>query len=138
MTPHLHPRSRLTTSLFGTTLLVSFLVVGMPHVIPCPAPRVKFTEGDYYVTEDGRRIRRRRPQAAKDSCADGQEEDLLAFKAAKDVQNVKRKKAHECPVPKPRGLLGEVLGFGREGSDEKQPRPRIETSEIPGSRREAS
>ena len=37
------------------------------------------------------------------------------------------RKAHECPVPKPKGLLGEVLGFKNEDSKEKLPRPRIET-----------
>ena len=33
-----------------------------------------------------------------------------------------RKRGHECPVPKPRGWVGEVLGFrgrggGKDGSD---------------------
>lgn len=38
-TPHLHPRSRMTSSLFATTLLASFFVVALPHILPCPAPR---------------------------------------------------------------------------------------------------
>ena len=37
------------------------------------------------------------------------------------------KRSHVCPVPKPKGLIGEVLGFTQEGSSEKPPRPRIET-----------
>ncbi|KAG6986749.1 hypothetical protein G7Y79_00073g098480 [Physcia stellaris] len=44
--PSLHPRSRLTTSLFTSTLLLSFLVVGMPHILPCPRPRVEYSDED--------------------------------------------------------------------------------------------
>ena len=36
MPPALHPRSAATTSLFTGTLLVSFAVVALPHLFPCP------------------------------------------------------------------------------------------------------
>ena len=137
MTPHLHPRSKLTTSLFGTTLLVSFLVVGMPHIIPCPAPRVKFTEGEYYIMEDGRRMRRR-PIAANGSRSDESEEDVLSVEAAEGVEKVVRKKAHECPVPKPRGIIGEVLGFKKEKPNEQLQRQRVETKPLPRLRKDDS
>lgn len=135
MTPHLHPRSRLTTSLFGTTLLVSFLVVGMPHILPCPAPRVKFADGDFEITEDGKRRRRRRPANALnplDSSGEGEIASSLEFSEEEKI--TMRKKSHECPVPKPRGFIGEVLGFRKEETMEKLPRPRIETTKVPRSR----
>ncbi|KAK6348824.1 hypothetical protein TWF730_009592 [Orbilia blumenaviensis] len=30
------PRSVLTTSIFSTTAVISFLVVAAPHILPCP------------------------------------------------------------------------------------------------------
>ncbi|KAL8774462.1 MAG: hypothetical protein Q9209_000835 [Squamulea sp. 1 TL-2023] len=122
MPSHLHPRSRMTTSLFGTTLLVSFLVVGMPHILPCPAPRTHFT--DYEITEDGKQRRRRRPLAKH---SDRIENDVAAQEQASineppmraGEDETLRRKAHECPVPKPGGRLGEIFGFPRK--DEKLP-----------------
>ena len=35
-----------------------------------------------------------------------------------DEGTVLARKAHECPVPRPGGILGKVLGFRREGWDE--------------------
>ncbi|KAL2200501.1 hypothetical protein P885DRAFT_28445 [Corynascus similis CBS 632.67] len=71
--PHLHPRSRMTSSLFATTVLASFLVVALPHVLPCPAPARRA----YYADDGGgdggaatgmavRRTRRRIREAACD------------------------------------------------------------------------
>lgn len=66
MPPHLHPRSRSTLSLFTATLGVSFVVVGLPHLFPCPAPRRTFADSDpTMTTADGQqiqiqRIRRKR------------------------------------------------------------------------------
>ena len=141
MTPHLHPRSRLTTSLFGTTLVVSFLVVGMPHILPCPAPRVKFADGDFEVTEDGKRRRRRRPADALtplDSGGEGEGAVASSLEVSEEEKITMRKKSHECPVPKPRGFIGEVLGFRKEETAEKLPWPRIETTKVPRSRSEDS
>lgn len=44
MPPAMHPRSFFTTSLFTTTALLSFAVVSVPHVLPCPAPKVVLAE----------------------------------------------------------------------------------------------
>ncbi|MCJ1378533.1 hypothetical protein MMC17_001632 [Xylographa soralifera] len=116
MPPHLHPRSRLTTSLFGTTLLVSFLVVGMPHILPCPAPRTEFA--DVEVGEDGRRRRRRRPSPPD---SDGGA-DVLVEKddniGALSENEIMARRAHQCPVPKPGGRIGQVLGFTDGKKDE--------------------
>ncbi len=129
MTPHLHPRSHLTTSLFGTTLLVSFLVVGMPHIVPCPAPRVKFADSDFEITKDGKR-RRRRPADDSEENNGGEKGDLALPVIAEGEKLAMRRSPHECPVPKLRGIIGEVLGFKKEETAEKAPRPRIETTNV--------
>lgn len=121
MPPHLHPRSLTTTSLLGTTLLVSFLVVGMPHIIPCPAPRLAFAEGEQIsISEEGRRRRRRRRRKADQ----GQEESVTLL----DQKEESIKKARECPVPKPMGIIGSLLGSGK-GKEEAAipPKVRVET-----------
>lgn len=50
----------MTSSLFATTVVASFFVVGLPHLLPCPAPRVTYADGDIMIGEDGRRRRRKR------------------------------------------------------------------------------
>ncbi|KAL2040038.1 hypothetical protein N7G274_007441 [Stereocaulon virgatum] len=138
MTPHLHPRSRLTTSLFGTTLLVSFLLVGMPHIIPCPAPRLKFADGEFEITEDGKRIRRRRPANAPNILDSSRVDEIVPSLQISEEEKVKmRRTSHECPIPKPRGFIGEVLGFGKEDTVQKLPGPRVETTKVLRSRSEA-
>lgn len=129
MTPHLHPRSHLTTSLFGTTLLVSFLVVGMPHIVPCPAPRVKFADSDFEITEDGKR-RRRRPAGGSKENHGGAKGDLVSPVISEEEKLAMRRKSHECPVPKPKGIIGQVLGFKKEETAKKAPKPRIETINV--------
>ena len=59
--------------------------------------------------------------------SDGKREDELSIEVAEEAETVMRKKVHECPVPKPRGIIGEVLGFKKDEPNEKLPRPRIET-----------
>ncbi|KAF8246182.1 hypothetical protein K440DRAFT_632410 [Wilcoxina mikolae CBS 423.85] len=46
MPPALHPKSFTTASLFTTTAVFAFLVVGAPHILPCPAPKRSFAEDD--------------------------------------------------------------------------------------------
>ena len=135
MTPHLHPRSHLTTSLFGTTLLVSFLVVGMPHIVPCPAPRVKFADSDFEITKDGKRRRRRPADGSEEN--DAAENGNLALPVISEEEKLAMStKSHECPVPKPRGIIGGVLGFKKEETAEKAPRPRIEITSVSRPRRD--
>jgi len=127
MPPHLHPRSLTTTSLLGTTLLVSFLVVGMPHIIPCPAPRLAFAEGEQIsISEEGGGRRRRRRRKADQ----GQEESISEEESVTVLDQRKEsiKKARECPVPKPMGIIGSLLGSGK-GEEEAAipPKVRVET-----------
>lgn len=120
MPPHLHPRSRLTSSLFLTTLFASFFVVVLPHALPCPAPRIALAD-EVVVGEDGRRRRRKRKSV------EGAEETTEAnvvkteiFKpeiaGEEDMDDIsqqakERRLRRECPLPKPGGKMGELLGF---------------------------
>ncbi|EPE10623.1 alpha- -mannosyltransferase [Ophiostoma piceae UAMH 11346] len=163
--PHLHPRSRMTSSLFATTVFASFFVVVLPHILPCPAPRVTLSDGQMTVAEDGtvlqpqRRRRRRRIQDevmdSAQSCVEPAEvkrgEDGIArfamvnavgavgagekstAAAQGDVAEAytesaasfapgPRRATRECPVPKPGGIVGELLGFkSSEGGHSPQP-----------------
>lgn len=100
----------MTSSLFATTMLASFLVVGLPHVLPCPAPRITYADGEIVEDENGRRRRRRRVQQQRQEVQGGvvqfnniTQEDL--------VDHEGNRSKRECPVPKPGGKVGELLGF---------------------------
>lgn len=125
----LHPKSIQTTSLFGTTLLLSFLVVGLPHIMPCPVDRQQYAQGRMEgLDADGRRRRRRRV---------GTEETEGVEEAEKrddnDDETVEQRRGRECPVPKPVGLIGQVLGFKQEKRPER-PGVRIRSNEGDGRR----
>ncbi|KAL4904870.1 hypothetical protein BDW74DRAFT_153668 [Aspergillus multicolor] len=133
MPPHLHPRSRSTTGLFAGTLLASLVVVGIPHVFPCPAPRTTFADSEMIIGPDGQQIQRVRRRRRKDTEMLAQEGSMLPPKPtaaadeeiatflqleeeAKQYTNVR----HECPVPKPTGVIGNLLGFPK-GTDAQGP-----------------
>jgi cytochrome c oxidase assembly factor 2 len=149
MPPHLHPRSRTTSSLFLTTVFASFVVVALPHLLPCPAPKsVAFADGVMeYVDDNGqRRVRRRkrRPEGSPTIQAASNRENhpfyqrypgatevkdgVVQFGAGDDdgvmeTRTVKR----ECPVPKPSGVIGELLGFKPKAEgEEEMPRTKVE------------
>ncbi|KAL8869311.1 MAG: hypothetical protein Q9174_004366 [Haloplaca sp. 1 TL-2023] len=95
----------------------------MPHIVPCPAPRTQFAENG--LTADGKPRRRRRPKPQVAEVGEGGREE--ASKEEKMGKNMGqdflvtqadgealRKKAHECPVPKPGGRVGALFGFSKE------------------------
>ncbi|CAI6089770.1 hypothetical protein V2G26_006780 [Clonostachys chloroleuca] len=105
MPPILHPKSRMTSSLFATTVVASFFVVALPHLLPCPVPATKFADGDVMVDENGkRRVWRRKEQS---DIKDG----IVQFNDPGDVEGGSQRVRRECPVPKPGGMLGDWLGF---------------------------
>ncbi|TEA22674.1 hypothetical protein C8034_v001192 [Colletotrichum sidae] len=120
MPPHpLHPRSRMTSSLFATTVVASFFVVGLPHLLPCPAPRVTHADGEIVVGEDGRRRRRKRRETAEI------DNGIVNFDHASDDETLRARDerlSRPCPVPKPGGILGEWLGFHGPSKTEETPR----------------
>ena len=142
----------MTSSLFATTVFASFFVVVLPHVLPCPAPRVALADGQM-ANADGtpKRRRRRRPQdevmvgpapvptdgavapaqVERDAhgmarfamVSPGHEE--AAASASRDPRDTTetvafsaspRRSTRECPVPKPGGIVGELLGFKSSSS----------------------
>ncbi|KZF23315.1 putative alpha-1,3-mannosyltransferase [Xylona heveae TC161] len=119
MPPHLHPRSRMTTSLFTTTLLASFAVVGLPHILPCPAgPRTSFADGEMNV--NGQKRRRRKSMSPADE--NTQSEPSSSDNLDGNMEAVSfQPRGRECPVPKPRGLVGEILGFKSTGKETSLP-----------------
>ncbi|KAI1304468.1 hypothetical protein F5Y03DRAFT_170440 [Xylaria venustula] len=116
MPPHLHPRSRMTSSLFATTVAASFLVVGLPHLLPCPAPRVAYADA---ASPDGSRRRTRRrsqqPTEVKDGIAqfDGVGESRGEGAEMSAISSTAPRTKRECPVPKP-GVLSQLIGL-KEG-----------------------
>ncbi|KAI0430606.1 hypothetical protein F5Y09DRAFT_225918 [Xylaria sp. FL1042] len=113
MPPHLHPRSRMTSSLFATTVAASFLVVGLPHILPCPAPRVAYADA---ASPDGsrRRTRRRSQQTTevKDGIAqfEGVSHSESEGAEASTITSTAPRAKRECPVPKP-GVIGQLMGL---------------------------
>ncbi|KAL3472947.1 hypothetical protein BJX99DRAFT_234423 [Aspergillus californicus] len=138
MPPHLHPRSRSTTGLFAGTLLASLMVVGIPHVFPCPAPRRTFADSEMIVGPDGQpmqRVRRRRRKDADTMApqenplpqtARATDDEVSTFLQLEEEAKRLSKPGRECPVPKPTGVIGTMLGFSnravpdtpREGSQQ--------------------
>ena len=112
MPPALHPRSRMTSSLFATTVVASFFVVALPHILPCPVPRARFADGEIMVDENGRRKRWRRKDASPPEVKDG----IVQFSdtTAEEVERAEERVRQECPLPKPGGMLGEWLGFHKD------------------------
>ncbi|RKF55797.1 putative alpha-mannosyltransferase [Erysiphe neolycopersici] len=102
MPSHLNPKSRLTSSLFATTLFASFFVVVLPHILPCPASKpVAFND-------DGT-VRRLSNQKRPDK-SDGHEKYPTIEAEVVDLQ-LKNLEKRQCPLPKPRGLLETLFGF---------------------------
>ncbi|KAI1325505.1 hypothetical protein F5Y16DRAFT_377845 [Xylariaceae sp. FL0255] len=146
MPPHLHPRSRMTSSLFATTVVASFIVVGLPHILPCPAPRVAYADSSS-TSADGtcrpRRSRRRSPQQTtevKDGIAQfsspAPHSDSVGLSGAEDgaeeTEATAARGKRECPVPKPGGVIGELMGFKKEkGVDQHQNMSSSKESPLP-------
>ena len=158
MPPALHPRSRQTFSLFTTTLAVSFLVVGLPHILPCPVPHTAFADGDNPADARTSRHRRERdgggevgfsyrqgtsqkrrqkeqqtnmrPQTQHRLEYDGgdvrrsEPEAEIADDRYKRNSEPSTQRRRECPVPKPSGLIGQIMGF-RENERRKSSIPPI-------------
>ncbi len=159
MPPHLHPRSTATSTLFAGTLLASFVVVGIPHVFPCPRPRTGYAAdaGRIELDEEGNPVRRRQarpgdkpstgtalldqstsqaeqqqqqqqppphPRKAPHALQKGLtasknlDEEAALFRelqAEAEMLEKEARSARECPVPKPRGWVGRILGFEEQG-----------------------
>ncbi|KAK3688593.1 hypothetical protein B0T22DRAFT_158717 [Podospora appendiculata] len=115
--PHLHPRSRMTSTLFAATIVASFAVVALPHILPCPAPRIAYADGEMSPDGTMKRRRRRRPDVAE-------KDGIIQFQTAsgEDPEATKSQpEKRECPVPKPQGKLGELFGFTKQDNSGSGP-----------------
>ena len=81
----------------------------MPHLIPCPAPRTALA--DVEITADGRRIRRNKAVKNGRAAADDDDDASMTPSEQAMIKAMGDGKGRECPVPKPTGVLGRVLGF---------------------------
>jgi len=81
----------MTSTLFTSTLAIAFLVVGLPHILPCPVDRRQFTDAD------GKMQRRRRRRV----------EDTEETETGDETSRSPR----ECPVPKPGVVMGQMMGL---------------------------
>ena len=60
-----------------------------------------------------------------DESSSAARENETSLQITEKEQARMRKRAHECPVPKPPGIIGRVLGFNGEEGGEEQSRPRV-------------
>ncbi|KAH8602054.1 hypothetical protein B0O99DRAFT_605518 [Bisporella sp. PMI_857] len=125
MPPHLHPRSRFTSSLFATTLFASFFVVALPHALPCPAPRMVRADGE--MPDGTPRKRRRRMCVEKQGEVDQSLSGASQIEESSDGVSLSPSSPsmpkRECPVPKPGGIVGEIFGFRPSKNDNTNPKP---------------
>lgn len=106
---YLHPRSRTTGTLFTGTLAVSFLYVALPHFLPCPLDRRHYA--DTIEMPDGmtKRRRRRAPETAAEEAAPAEEITCVTSES---------RPKRECPVPKPGGLVRQMMGFQQKAKEQ--------------------
>jgi hypothetical protein len=116
MPPLLHPRSTATSTLFAGTLLASFIVVGIPHVFPCPRPRQQYLDAEgnkLQLDADGKPVVLE-SQVSSDRRPNrdiGEAAVLKMLQEEAKQLDQRQQQARECPVPKPSGWIGKVLGF---------------------------
>jgi cytochrome c oxidase assembly factor 2 len=75
---------------------------------------------------DGTRRRRRRPKVVdKEGDAEISKEEPLVEGSSDDTRldQLSKSKRGECPIPKPGGIVGEILGFKPSSSDGKSSKP---------------
>ncbi|KAF2722761.1 hypothetical protein K431DRAFT_221414 [Polychaeton citri CBS 116435] len=124
MPPALHPRSRQTSTLFTTTLAISFLVVSLPHLLPCPVDRRQLADS-IQMGPDGKPLRRRR-RRIDEKVEEGQVDEQRTNDGAisENIGGAGR----ECPVPKPGGIIGQVFGFSQ---GENPTKPEVVVQSLP-------
>ena len=63
-------------------------------------------------------------------------ERQMPLHISEEEKAVMRKKAHECPVPKPPGVIGRVFGFKGGDGEQEQSTPLLVTQRTPEVRRD--
>lgn len=101
--------------------MVSFLVVAMPHIVPCPVPRMKLADEESELLEDGRSRRRKKNRGPDETGAPDESLGNGQLSSLEEQRAAMRRKAHECPVPKPGGPIGRLLGVTPGSSEVQRP-----------------
>ena len=82
--------------------------------------------------QDGKRRRRRTSHASVEEATDADSGKQMPLRISEEEKTSMRMKAHQCPVPKPNGIIGRVLGFKKEDSlEEEEPGPQVVTQREP-------
>lgn len=146
MPPHLHPRSTATSTLFAGTLLASFVVVGIPHLFPCPRPRRGYADSERQPQQRVSNPEEPTPNTSTNKTSPlsqeansnltlqrktlsqrkAMSEEAALFAELQREADALEKEARECPVPKPRGFIGRFLGFKEDPTmtaDASRPTP---------------
>lgn len=115
----------MTSSLFTATLMASFLVVGVPHILPCPVDTRAYADA-----EDPSRRRRRKRKCLENDGKDTVQQSLPVAQGCNSdtvdgMEGASRKR--ECPVPKPGGLIGQIMGWQ---SQERRAPPEVRVEPV--------
>ena len=94
--------------------MVSFLVVAAPHLFPCPVDPRTLTDSADPTGQNRKRRRRRSPE--DETCNNVMSSERRRKQLIEEKLAAKR----ECPVPKPGGLIGQVLGVQNEEEDKEE------------------
>jgi cytochrome c oxidase assembly factor 2 len=129
--PHLHPRSSATSTLFGVTLLASFVVVGIPHIFPCPRPK----NGRLSAPQDLKIPTNHDRQTQLQKTELEIEEEILRQIEVEAAQYESQRR--ECPVPKPRKVLETLLGRQEALEEKTNKRPGLDSLILHPSTRKA-
>ena len=145
----LHPRSTAPSTLFASTLAASFIIVAIPHLFPCPVRPVRDTydSDGRPLPQQQRRTRQTQisidpmnPSRAHTTAGYAQvdtvkektlQDEALLFRQMQDEASRLDVKGGECPIPKPTGFLGQMLGF-EDGRKQSRMQKRWEMWEAEG------
>lgn len=71
--------------------------------------------------------RRRSTEIPIDEKSRAKSQEQMPLHISEEEKAMMKKKAHACPVPKPPGVIGRILGFKSEDRKEDESSPRVVT-----------
>lgn len=87
-------------------------------MLPCPAPRQIYAD-------DGTPLRKRRRRKVENCPV----KDVEMEEESGDETEMKKGTGRECPIPKPGGIVGSILGFKDTGADNARTEVKVEGRE---------